>query len=99
MSSVTVFGGALEGLAATSGAMGTALATGGGVNAAANTAAMAAVFGVIGQEFVAAFVAAQAAHLAAVGNIAAVHAGTAASLLAGSVEFSAADAAGAAMVR
>ncbi|MFT3900780.1 MAG: hypothetical protein QM728_11145 [Gordonia sp. (in: high G+C Gram-positive bacteria)] len=95
MSSVMMVGEAVEGLAATSATMGTALASAGGVNAAANTAAMVAVFGVIGQEFVAAFVAAQAAHLAAVGNIAAVHAGTAASMLVGAADFAGADVAGA----
>ena len=98
MSSVMMVGEAVEGLAATSATMGTALATAGGVNAAANTAAMVAVFGLIGQEFVVAFATAQAAHLAAVGGLAAVHAGTAASMLAGSAAFGAADAAGAAGV-
>ncbi|MFT4201657.1 hypothetical protein [Gordonia sp. (in: high G+C Gram-positive bacteria)] len=96
MSSVMMVGEAVEGLAATSATMGTALATAGGINAAANTAAMVGVFGLIGQEFVAAFVGAQAAHLAAVGSLAAVHAGTAASMLAGSTDFAATDAAGAA---
>ena len=55
------------------------------------TAAMVAVFGLIGQEFVAAFATAQAAHLAAVGSLAAVHAGTASSMLAGSAAFTATD--------
>lgn len=98
MSSVMMVGSAVEGLAATSATMGTALATAGGVNAAANTAAMVAVFGLVGQEFLAAFAGAQAAHLAAVGSLAAVHAGTAASMLAGSAVFAATDAAGAAAV-
>jgi hypothetical protein len=91
MSSVMMMGEAVDGLAATSATMGTALATAGGVNAAANAAAMVAVFGLIGQEFVAAFATAQAAHLAAVGGLAAIHAGTAASMLAGSAAFTATD--------
>ncbi|WP_290712825.1 MULTISPECIES: hypothetical protein [Gordonia] len=98
MSSLMMVGEAVDGLAATSATMGTALAAAGGVNAAANTTAMVAVFGLVGQEFVAAFAGAQAAHLAAVGSLAAVHAGTAAAMLAGSAAFAAADATGAATV-
>lgn len=95
MGPVVMIGEAVEGLAATSATMGTALASAGGIDAEANTAAMVAVFGLIGQEFVGAFALAQAAHLASVGGLAAVHAGTAAAMLAGTAAFDGADAAGA----
>ena len=79
MNHVTVTPEVLEGFAATNAAIGTAVAAAGSVNAAANTAVMIPVFGLIGQEFLAAFIAAQANHLFAVGNLSAVHAATAAS--------------------
>ncbi|RPA61140.1 hypothetical protein EF294_10925 [Gordonia oryzae] len=99
MNHVTVTPEVLEGFAATNAAIGTAVAAAGSVNAAANTAVMIPVFGLIGQEFLAAFIAAQSNHLVAVGNLAAVHAATAASALGGLAEFEAVDDASAATLR
>ncbi|MFT4043025.1 MAG: type VII secretion target [Gordonia sp. (in: high G+C Gram-positive bacteria)] len=98
MNNVTVAPEALEGFAAANAAIGTALSAAGGINAAANTAIMTPVFGIIGQEFLAAFVAAQANHLFSVGSLAAVHASTAATCLAGLAEFEGTDAVGAAVI-
>ncbi|MGC4933625.1 type VII secretion target [Gordonia sp. DT30] len=99
MNHVTVTPEVLEGFAATNAAIGTAVAAAGSVDAAANTAVMIPVFGLIGQEFLAAFITAQANHLLAVGNLAAVHAATAASALGGLAEFESVDAAAAARLR
>ncbi|MEP9393693.1 type VII secretion target [Gordonia sp. VNQ95] len=99
MDDVTVTPGTLEGFAATHAAIGAAVASAGAVNAAATTAAMVPVFGLIGQEFLGAFIGAQANHLLSVGNLAAVHAATAAGAVAGLAEFEAVDAANAATLR
>ncbi|WP_431817577.1 type VII secretion target [Gordonia jacobaea] len=99
MDNVTVTPEVLEGFAVTNVAIGTAVGAAGTINAAANTAAMIGVFGLIGQEFLAAFITAQANHLAAVGSLAAVHASTAASTVSALAEFDANDAAGAAAIR
>lgn len=99
MNNVTVTPEVLEGFAATNAAIGTAVATAGSINSAANTLAMIPVFGLIGQEFLASFIAAQANHLLAVGNLAAVHAATAASAIGGLASFEAADGASAQALR
>lgn len=57
------------------------------------------LFGLIGQEFLAAFIAAQANHLTSVGELAAVHAATAATTVAGLAGFEGVDAASAAVIR
>ena len=62
MSDVRVTPEVLEGIAATNVAMATAVGAAGSINAAANTAVMVPVFGLIGPEFLAAFI---AAHLTA----------------------------------
>ncbi|MEO9329831.1 type VII secretion target [Gordonia aurantiaca] len=90
---------ALEGFAATNAAMATAIGTAGSIDAAANTAAMVPVFGLIGQEFLAAFIVAQANHLMSVGQLAAVHAATASTTLQSLAEFEAGDAGSAAVFR
>lgn len=99
MSEITVVPEALHAYAATSASMSSTVLTAASVNTAANTAAMVGVFGLIGQEFLASFVAAQAAHLAGVGRLAAVHAGTAAAALAGATDFTGTDTDAAAAVR
>ncbi|MFT4396802.1 type VII secretion target [Gordonia lacunae] len=98
MTNVKVTPEVLEGFAATNAAMATAVGTAGSIDAAANTAAMVPVFGLIGQEFLAAFIAAQASHLMSVGQLAAVHAATAASTAAGLAEFEGTDASSAAAI-
>ncbi len=98
MGNLTVTPEALEAFGAAHTAMATMVGTAGSIHDAATTAAIVGVFGVIGQEFVTAFVAAQAHHLAAVGELAAVHTATAAATRAGLAAFVAADhAAGAAI--
>ncbi|GAA1479961.1 hypothetical protein GCM10009624_04010 [Gordonia sinesedis] len=99
MNNVTVTPEVLEGFAATNAAIGTAVGAAGSINAAANTAVMIPVFGLIGQEFLAAFIGAQANHLFSVGNLAAVHASTAASAVAGLAQYEGSDAASAATLR
>ena len=99
MSNVIVTPEVLEGFAATNAAIGSAVAAAGSINAAANTAAMIPVFGIIGQEFLAAFIAAQTNHLFAVGNLATVHAATAAGAVSGLAAFETADAGSAAIIR
>ncbi|MGV9827056.1 type VII secretion target [Gordonia sp. NPDC003429] len=99
MDDVTVSPEVLEGFAATNAAIGTAVAAAGGINAAANTAVMIPVFGLIGQEFLASFITAQANHLFSVGSLAAVHASTAAASLTGLAEFDGTDGANGAVIR
>lgn len=60
-----------------SAAMAAGVAAAGAVDQAATVAFAAPVFGLIGQEFLAAFAYAQANHLSSVAELAAVHAGTA----------------------
>lgn len=88
---VTVLPEALRSFGATAAATSSAVASAGTIDAAASTAAVAPVFGVIGQEFLAAFAVAQANHLAAVGRIASVHAGTASATSAALARFEACD--------
>ncbi|GAB33579.1 type VII secretion target [Gordonia otitidis] len=99
MGNVTVTPEVLEGFAATNAAIGTAVSAAGAIDAAANTTAMIGVFGLIGQEFLAAFITAQANHLFSVGSLAAVHASTAATTLAALGEFDAHDGSNAATIR
>lgn len=98
MSNVTVVPEIVEGFGATSAAMATAIGSAGAINAAANTAVMIPVFGLIGQEFLASFIAAQANHLFSVGSVAAVHAGSAAATFAGLADFQGTDAASGAAI-
>lgn len=89
---VTVVPGAMEAFGATAAALGAATSAAGTVDAEQGVA-MAAAFGLIGQEFLAAYAVAQTNHLHSVGQLAAVHAATAASAAAGLAGYSAADAA------
>ena len=91
MSNVTVVPEAVEAFGATSAAMATAIGSAGSINAAANTAVMIPVFGLIGQEVLASFIVAQANHLFSVGSVAAVHASSAAATFAGLANFQATD--------
>lgn len=96
MNDLTVSPDALDGFAAATASTAALVASAGTVNAAANTTAMIGVFGLIGQEFLAEFIGAQANHLFAVGSLAAVHAGTATTAAAGAANYRSSDAAGAA---
>ncbi|WP_207840209.1 type VII secretion target [Williamsia soli] len=91
MSELTAVPAAIAAYADTAAVMSAAVATAGSINAAANVATMVPVFGLIGQEFLLAFAQAQAGHLLAVGQLAAVHAGTAAAALATAAEFTETD--------
>ncbi|KAF0848282.1 hypothetical protein [Nocardia caishijiensis] len=62
---------------ATNAAMATQVAAAGAADAGASMAAAVPIFGLIGQDFLAAFAVAQGNNLASVTEIAAVHAGTA----------------------
>ncbi|MFW0789003.1 type VII secretion target [Gordonia sp. CPCC 205333] len=95
MDTLTISPEALQGYATATASTAALVASAGAVNAAANTTAMIGVFGLIGQEFLAEFIGAQANHLFSIGSLAAVHAGTAATALAGSTDYRSADAAGA----
>ncbi|MFW0792223.1 type VII secretion target [Gordonia sp. CPCC 205515] len=99
MGEVTVVPAAVEAFGATSASTASAVLAAGSVNAAAQTAAMIPVFGLIGQEFLASFIAAQANHLLAVGNLAAVHAGTAAATFSGLDRLQSDDAGASAVIR
>ncbi|WP_026342749.1 type VII secretion target [Nocardia sp. BMG111209] len=59
----------------------------GTVDQAAAVAAAIPVFGLIGQDFLASFAVAQANHLSSVGELAAVHAGTAAAAYESATEY------------
>lgn len=99
MNDVTLIPAAVEAFGATSASLATAVGAAGTIDAAATAAAMIPVFGVIGQEFLAAFIAAQANHLLSVGGLAAVHAGMAATTIGGLAEFQAQDATAGAAIR
>ena len=99
MTDVKVTPEALEGFVATNAAMATAIGTAGSIDAAANTAVMVPVFGLNGQEFLASFIVAQANHLMSVGQLAAVHAATAATTAQGLAEYEGVDASSAAAIR
>ncbi|MCH5642226.1 MULTISPECIES: type VII secretion target [unclassified Gordonia (in: high G+C Gram-positive bacteria)] len=99
MTDVRVTPEVLEAFTGTNVAMATAVGAAGSINAAANTAIMVPVFGLIGQEFLAAFIAAQVNHLTSVGELAAVHAATAASTAAGLATFETTDGNNAAVIR
>lgn len=74
---------------------GVAVAAAGVVNAGANTMALIPVFGLIGQEFLASFIGAQANHLSSVSEVAAVHLGTGAAAIGGAADFENTDGDGA----
>lgn len=88
-SAITAFG-------ATSAGLGVAVGTGGSVNAAANTAALNPALGLIGQDFLAAFGAAQASYLSSVAETAALYGGIAASAAGTVAAYTSTEAAGAA---
>ncbi|MDL9936711.1 type VII secretion target [Gordonia sp. ABSL1-1] len=88
----------LESFAATHASIATAIGAAGTINAAANTAVMVPVFGLIGQEFLASFIAAQGNHLASVAELTMVHAATAASTLGALADFQVTDAGSAAVI-
>ena len=81
---------ALEAFGSTSAALG-ATTAGAAAAEVAQAAAMTAAFGLIGQEFLAAYAVAEANHLRAVGQVAAVHSATAAAAAAGLANFTATD--------
>ncbi len=81
---------ALEAFGSTSAALGAATA-GAAAADVAQVAAMTAAFGLIGQEFLAAYAVAESNHLRAVGQLAAVHSATAAAAAAGLADFTATD--------
>ena len=91
MSEITAVPAAIEAFGDTAALMSAAVASAGSINAAATIAQMVPVFGLIGQEFLLAFAGAQASHLLGVGQLAAVHAGTAAAALATASEFTDTD--------
>ena len=91
MSEVTAVPAAIEAYADTAALMSAAVASAGSINAAANIAQMVPVFGLIGQEFLLAFAQAQASHLLGVGQLAAVHAGSAAAAFATAAQIAEAD--------
>ncbi|MFT4088390.1 MAG: hypothetical protein QM658_14795 [Gordonia sp. (in: high G+C Gram-positive bacteria)] len=96
MNNVVVVPEAVQAFGSAAAALGTATATAGAVDTAVQSAVMGAAFGLIGQEFLAAFAVAQANHLGSVAQLAGVHAATAVSAGAGLAGFQDADAAGAA---
>ncbi len=67
------------------------VAAAGTVDQAAQIAAAVPVFGLIGQDFLAAFAVAQGNHLQSVGELAYVHAATSAAVFAGTVAYEAGD--------
>ncbi len=83
---------AVEAFGATSAALG-ATTLGAATLDAGRSATMAAAFGLIGQEFLAAYTVAEANHLRAVGQLAAVHTATAAAAEAGLADLATADSA------
>lgn len=91
MSEVTAVPAAIEAYGDTAALMSAAVASAGSINAAANIAQMVPVFGLIGQEFLLAFAQAQASHLFGVGQLAAVHAGSAAAAFATAAQIAEAD--------
>ncbi|WP_018181005.1 type VII secretion target [Jongsikchunia kroppenstedtii] len=91
MNEVIAVPAAIEGFADAAAAMSVAVAGAGSVDAVAQVAQLAPVFGLIGQEYLAAYAAAQANHLLAVGQLAAVHAGTSAAAFASAARYRATD--------
>lgn len=87
---------AVQAFGATAAALGTATASVGAIDTAAIGTAVTTVFGLIGQEFAAAYAIAQTNHLRAVGQLAAAHAATAAAAASGLASFAGTDASGAA---
>ncbi|CAM3778848.1 MULTISPECIES: type VII secretion target [Tsukamurella] len=88
-SAIAAFGAANAGVGVT-------VATAGSVNAAANVAALNPALGLIGQDFLAAFTAAQTSYTTSVAELATVYAGIAASSTATVAAYTATEAAGAA---
>lgn len=99
MGEITAAPEAIRTFATTTAGVGTTIAGLSSVDAAANAAVAAGVFGPIGQEFLVAFAAAQASALATAQRIAAGHAAQAAAALAGAAAFEGADAGSAVAVR
>lgn len=82
---------AMATFSATMSAIGAAIGGAGGVSAAVNTATLIPVFGVIGQEFLGAFIGAQSNNLFAVAEVSAAFAGTAAATAASAASYTAHD--------
>lgn len=82
---------AIEGFAASAAATSAAVAGAGSIDTAAQVAQLVPVFGLIGQEYLAAYAVAQANHVLAVGQLAAVHAGTSAAAFATAASYRSAD--------
>ncbi|GAC56391.1 hypothetical protein GOHSU_06_00020 [Gordonia hirsuta DSM 44140 = NBRC 16056] len=95
MNHVTVVTGAVESFAASAAALSAATAAAGTADAAVQTAVMTGAFGLIGQEFLAAFALAQANHLASVAALAVVQSATAGAATAGLAALHGSDAAAA----
>lgn len=95
MSEVSVIPEAVEAFGATSAALGSATAAAGAIDTAVSAAVLTGVFGLVGQEFLAAYLLAQANHLAGVGQLAAVHTATAVTAGVALADFHGSDAAGA----
>ncbi|MGB3696180.1 MAG: hypothetical protein WBA05_01975 [Gordonia sp. (in: high G+C Gram-positive bacteria)] len=95
MNQMTVHPQEVQAFGATAAALGTATGAVGAVDTVAVGAAVTAVFGLIGQEFAAAYAVAQANHLHGVGRLAAAHAATAVAATRGLAAFAETDGAGA----
>ncbi|MFC3964563.1 hypothetical protein [Nocardia jiangsuensis] len=95
MSEVAAESGAIHAYGAASAAMAQAVATAGAVDQVATVAATVPVFGLIGQDFLAAFAVAQANHISSVLELAAVHAATALTAHEGAAAYDAGEAASA----
>ncbi|BDH58940.1 hypothetical protein [Tsukamurella sp. PLM1] len=87
---------AIAAFGATSAGIGVSVATVGSVDAAANVAALNPALGLIGQDFLAAFTAAQAVHVESVAELAVLYGGIAASSAATVASYGATEAANAA---
>ena len=91
MSDLTVVPDAIRGYGDVCATMATGVATAGSVDQAATIAAVVPVFGLIGQDFLAAFAYAQGNHLFSVGQLAAVHAASSANSFASAATYEATD--------
>ncbi|MFC8042685.1 type VII secretion target [Nocardia sp. NPDC057353] len=92
MNHVAVVPDALRRYGDASASMATGIATAGTVDQAATIAAVVPIFGLIGQEFLAAYAFAQANHLSSLLELAGVHAGTALTAHEAAATYEAADA-------
>ncbi|MBJ8338587.1 hypothetical protein JGU71_06800 [Antrihabitans sp. YC3-6] len=91
MSDVAAVPDAIRAYGDVSAGMAAAVVTAGTIDTTATVAAMVPVFGLIGQDFLAAFAVAQGNHIFSIGQLAAVHAGTAAAAITGAAEYETVD--------